>query len=62
MGEGHPGRDPGERLRLDTRAGIADNATMRQVPVSLKVVAVVSLVAEAAAAALTFWHTGPRAR
>jgi hypothetical protein len=35
---------------------------MRQVPTSLKLVAVFSLVAEAAAAALVFWHTGPRAR
>jgi hypothetical protein len=35
---------------------------MRQVPISLKVVAVVSLAAEAAAAVLVFWHTGPRTR
>ena len=35
---------------------------MRQIPVSLKLVAVLSLLAEAAAAALVFWHTGPRAR
>jgi hypothetical protein len=35
---------------------------MRQVPISLKLVAVLSLVAEATAAALVFWHTGPRAR
>jgi hypothetical protein len=34
---------------------------MRQIPISLKVVALVSLAAEAAAAALVFWHTGPRA-
>jgi hypothetical protein len=35
---------------------------MRQIPISLKLVAVVSLVAEATAAALVFWHTGPRGR
>jgi hypothetical protein len=35
---------------------------MRRVPTSLKLVAVLSLVAEATAAALVFWHTGPRAR
>jgi hypothetical protein len=35
---------------------------MRQIPISLKVVAVLSLAAEATAAALVFWHTGPRAR
>jgi hypothetical protein len=35
---------------------------MRQFPISLKVVAVVSLAAEAAAAALVFWYTRPRAR
>jgi hypothetical protein len=39
-----------------------DNEDMRQVPTSLKLVAVFSLVAEATAAALVFWHTGPRAR
>jgi hypothetical protein len=35
---------------------------MRHVPISLKLVAVVSLIAEATAAALVFWHTGPRSR
>jgi hypothetical protein len=35
---------------------------MRQVPISLKLVAVLSLLAEATAAALVFWHSGPRAR
>jgi hypothetical protein len=35
---------------------------MRQMPISLKVVAVLSVVAEATAAALVFWHTGPRTR
>jgi hypothetical protein len=35
---------------------------MRQLPTSLKLVALLSLVAEATAAALVFWHTGPRAR
>jgi hypothetical protein len=35
---------------------------MRHIPISLKLVAVVSLLAEATAAALVFWHTGPRAR
>jgi hypothetical protein len=35
---------------------------MRQIPISLKLVALLSLLAEATAAALVFWHTGPRAR
>jgi hypothetical protein len=35
---------------------------MRRLPNSLKLVALVSLVAEATAAALVFWNTGPRAR
>jgi hypothetical protein len=35
---------------------------MRPLPISLKLVAVLSLLAEATAAALVFWHTGPRAR
>jgi hypothetical protein len=35
---------------------------MRPFPISLKLVAALSLLAEAAAAALVFWHTGPRAR
>jgi hypothetical protein len=35
---------------------------MRRIPISLKLVATVSLLAEAAAAVLVFWHTGPRAR
>jgi hypothetical protein len=35
---------------------------MRHVPTSLKLLAVVSLVAEATAAALVFWHAGPRTR
>ncbi len=47
---------------LDGRPVPADSADMRQIPVSLKLVAVLSLLAEAAAAALVFWHTGPRAR
>jgi len=33
---------------------------MRHVPSWLKLVALVSLVAEAAAAAAVFWHAGPR--
>ena len=41
---------------------IADNGCMRHIPISLKLVAVLSLLAEATAAALVFWHTGPRAR
>ena len=40
----------------------ADNEGMRQIPISLKLLAVLSLLAEATAAALVFWHTGPRAR
>jgi hypothetical protein len=40
----------------------ADSAAMRHIPISLKLVAVLSLLAEATAAALVFWHTGPRAR
>jgi hypothetical protein len=35
---------------------------MRHVPSWLKLVAVVSLLAEALAAAAVFWHTGPRTR
>jgi hypothetical protein len=35
---------------------------MRQMPISLKLVAVLSVIAEATAATLVFWHTGPRAR
>jgi hypothetical protein len=35
---------------------------MRQMPISLKLVAVLSVLAEATAAALGFWYTGPRAR
>jgi len=35
---------------------------MRRIPISLKVIAAISLLAEATAAALVFWHTGPRAR
>jgi hypothetical protein len=35
---------------------------MRHVPSRLKLVALVSLAAEAAAAAAVFWHTGPRQR
>jgi hypothetical protein len=35
---------------------------MRHVPSWLKIVALVSLAAEAAAAAAVFWHTGPRHR
>ena len=39
-----------------------DNEGMRQMPISLKLVAALSVLAEATAAALVFWHTGPRAR
>jgi hypothetical protein len=35
---------------------------MRHFPISLKLVAALSLVAEATAAALVFWHSGTRAR
>lgn len=35
---------------------------MQHVPISLKLVAALSLAAEATAAALVFWHTGPRTR
>jgi hypothetical protein len=35
---------------------------MRHAPTSLKLVALLSLLAEATAAALVFWHSGPRAR
>jgi len=35
---------------------------MRQLPTSLKLLAVVSLVAEATAAVLVFLHTGPKTR
>jgi hypothetical protein len=35
---------------------------MRQMPISLKLVAVLSVIAEATAAALVFWPTGPRTR
>jgi hypothetical protein len=35
---------------------------MRRIPVSLKLVATLSILAEATAAALVFWHSGPRAR
>jgi len=38
------------------------NEGMRQMPISLKLVAALSVLAEATAAALVFWHTGPRAR
>jgi len=47
---------------LDGKPVPADSADMRHIPISLKLVAVVSLIAEATAAALVFWHTGPRAR
>jgi hypothetical protein len=40
----------------------ADSRDMRHVPPWLKVVAFVSLLAEAAAAAAVFWHAGPRKR
>lgn len=53
-----PAGDPG----LDGPARRTDNEGMRQMPVSLKLVAALSLLAEATAAALVFWHTGPRAR
>jgi hypothetical protein len=35
---------------------------MRHIPTWLKLLAAVSLVAEAVAAAAVFWHTGPRNR
>jgi len=35
---------------------------MRQIPTSLKLLALVSVLAEATAAALVFWHAGPRTR
>jgi len=35
---------------------------MRQIPTSLKLLALVSVLAEATAAALVFWHSGPRTR
>jgi hypothetical protein len=35
---------------------------MWHVPPWLKVIALVSLAAEAAAAAAVFWHSGPRSR
>jgi hypothetical protein len=35
---------------------------MRQIPTSLKVLAVLSVLAEATAAALVFWHSGPKTR
>jgi len=35
---------------------------MRQIPISLKLIAALSLLAEATAAAIVFWHSGPRAR
>jgi hypothetical protein len=47
---------------LDKSVVGADNGDMRHIPTSLKLVALLSLVAEATAAALVFWHTGPRAR
>ena len=50
------------RKVLDKRAARVDNEIMRQLPTSLKLLAVVSLIAEATAAALVFWHTGPRTR
>jgi hypothetical protein len=50
--------DPG--LALETQ--ITDNEGMRHMPISLKLVAALSVLAEATAAALVFWHTGPRAR
>ncbi len=55
----HPG---GRKPALDKQAVRADNACMRHVPTSLKLLAAFSLLAEATAAALVFWHTGPRAR
>jgi hypothetical protein len=35
---------------------------MRHVPAWLKIVALISLCAEALAAAAVFWHAGPRRR
>lgn len=35
---------------------------MRHVPTSLKLLAALSLLAEATAAVLVFWHGGPRTR
>ena len=51
-----------EEFSLDKRREQADNEGMRHVPTSLKLLAALSLLAEATAAALVFWHTGPRAR
>lgn len=45
---------------LIERRPVADTGGMRHVPSWLKVVALISLVAEAAAAAAVFWHAGPR--
>ena len=53
-----PRGDPG----LDNADRSTDNEGMRQMPISLKLVAALSVLAEATAAALVFWHTGPRAR
>ena len=50
------------RKVLDKPAERADNWRMRHAPTSLKLIALLSLLAEATAAALVFWHTGPRAR
>ena len=50
----------GEVSTIAPKAPITGN--MRPFPISLKLVAVLSLLAEATAAALVFWHTGPRAR
>lgn len=47
---------------LDEMPEPADMGGMRHVPSWLKVIAIVSLVAEAGAAAAVFWHTGPRTR
>lgn len=52
----------GRKPTLDKRAARADNGCMRHVPTSLKLLAAFSLLAEATAAALVFWHTGPRTR
>jgi hypothetical protein len=46
------------RLRLKTSARAADQARMRHFRMWLLVIGLVSLVAEAAAAAAVFWHGG----
>ena len=62
MSEGAGLKSDTEAPTLDNRPRNADNAHMRPFPISLKLVALLSLLAEATAAVLVFWHTGPRAR